>query len=97
MTRLTNDIETLFELLAGFGVLLGEFVPFFVAITIMVALDPTLTLDLLAILPLAAVATWVFRVFSRTIYRAIRSFRSEERRVGKESVSTSRSRWCADH
>lgn len=73
MTRLTNDIETLFELLAGFGVLLGEFVPFFVAVTIMLALDPTLTLDLLAILPLAAVATWVFRVFSRTIYRAIRS------------------------
>ncbi|MCE9649640.1 MAG: ABC transporter ATP-binding protein/permease [Parvibaculum sp.] len=73
MTRLTNDIETLFELLAGFGVLLGEFVPFFVAVTIMLALNPTLTLELMAILPLAAVATWVFRIFSRTVYRAARS------------------------
>jgi ATP-binding cassette subfamily B protein len=73
MTRLTNDIETLFELLAGFGVLLGEFVPFFVAITIMLALNPTLTFELLAILPLAAVATWIFRVYSRTVYRAARS------------------------
>ncbi|MDO8289806.1 MAG: ABC transporter ATP-binding protein [Parvibaculum sp.] len=73
MTRLTNDIETLFELLAGFGVLLGEFVPFFVAITIMLALNPTLTLELLAILPLAAIATVVFRIVSRNVYRACRS------------------------
>lgn len=73
MTRLTNDIETLFELLAGFGVLLGEFVPFFVAVTIMFALNATLTFELLAILPLAALATWVFRYFSRNVYRAIRS------------------------
>ena len=73
MTRLTNDIETLFELLAGFGVLLGEFVPFFVAVTIMLALNPTLTLELLAILPLAAVATVIFRVVSRNVYRTIRS------------------------
>lgn len=73
MTRLTNDIETLFELLAGFGVLLGEFVPFFVAVTIMLALNPVLTFQLLAILPLAAVATVVFRIVSRKVYRATRS------------------------
>tara|TARA_R110000868_G_scaffold161287_1_gene391348 strand:- start:96 stop:1961 length:1866 start_codon:yes stop_codon:yes gene_type:complete len=73
MTRLTNDIETLFELLAGFGVLLGEFVPFFVAVTIMLALNPELTLQLLAILPLAAIATVIFRIVSRTVYRATRS------------------------
>lgn len=72
MTRLTNDIETLFELLAGFGVLLGEFVPFFVAVTIMLALNPTLTFELLAILPLAAVATVLFRIISGGVYRAIR-------------------------
>jgi ATP-binding cassette subfamily B protein len=73
MTRLTNDIETLFELLAGFGVLLGEFVPFFVAVTIMAVLDPTLTIELLMILPLAAIATVLFRVVSRNVYRATRS------------------------
>lgn len=73
MTRLTNDIETLFELLAGFGVLLGEFVPFFVAVTIMAVLDPTLTIELLMILPLAAIATVLFRIVSRNVYRATRS------------------------
>jgi ATP-binding cassette subfamily B protein len=39
----------------------------------MLALNPTLTLELMAILPLAAVATWVFRIYSRTVYRAARS------------------------
>ena len=33
MTRVANDVETLFELFAGFGQLAGQFVPFFVAIT----------------------------------------------------------------
>jgi ATP-binding cassette subfamily B protein len=87
MTRLTNDIETLFELLAGFGVLLGEFVPFFVAVTIMLALDPALTLELLALLPLAALATWVFRIVSRTIYRGIRSTVSQLNENLQENLS----------
>jgi len=73
MTRLTNDIETLFELLAGFGVLLGEFVPFFVAVTIMLALNPTLTAEMMVLLPVAAIATYVFQRVSRQVYRAIRS------------------------
>ncbi|MEP5367194.1 ABC transporter transmembrane domain-containing protein, partial [Parvibaculum sp.] len=51
MTRLTNDVETLFELLAGFGVLLGEFVPFFAAVSVMLALNPTLTFELMLLLP----------------------------------------------
>ncbi len=73
MTRLTNDVETLFEMLAGFGVLVGEFVPFFVAATIMLSLDPSLTLDLATILPVVLVATYLFRQRSRKIYRDIRS------------------------
>ncbi len=32
MTRVTNDVEALYELLRGLGSLLGEFVPFFVAL-----------------------------------------------------------------
>ena len=40
MTRVTNDIEVLFQLLSGFGVLIGEFVPFLVAFSLMIALDP---------------------------------------------------------
>lgn len=87
MTRLTNDIETLFELLAGFGVLLGEFVPFFVAVTIMLALNPTLTFELLAILPLAAVATVLFRIISGGVYRAIRSTLSRLNQNLQENLS----------
>jgi len=73
MTRLTNDVETLFELLSGVGIMAGEFVPFFVALTIMVALDPTLTADLLPLLPIVLIATFFFRRISRRQYRAIRS------------------------
>jgi len=73
MTRLTNDVEALFEMLAGFGVLVGEFVPFFVAATIMLSLDPSLTLDLGAILPVVLVATYLFRRKSRQLYREVRS------------------------
>lgn len=87
MTRLTNDIETLFELLAGFGVLLGEFVPFFVAVTIMLALNPVLTFELLAILPLAAIATILFRLISGGVYRAIRSTLSRLNQNLQENLS----------
>ncbi|MFN6942825.1 MAG: ABC transporter ATP-binding protein, partial [Parvibaculum sp.] len=87
MTRLTNDIETLFELLAGFGVLLGEFVPFFVAITVMFALNPALTLELMVLLPVAALATWVFRVVSRQVYRNIRSTMSRLNENLQENLS----------
>lgn len=87
MTRLTNDIETLFELLAGFGVLLGEFVPFFVAVTIMLAINPALTFELLGLLPLAALATWAFRYLSRRVYRGIRSTMSRLNENLQENLS----------
>lgn len=87
MTRLTNDIETLFELLAGFGVLLGEFVPFFVAVSIMLALNPTLTFELMLLLPVAALATWIFRIVSRQVYRGIRSTMSRLNENLQENLS----------
>lgn len=72
MTRVANDVETLFELFAGFGQLAGQFVPFFVAITIMVSLSPELTLELLPVMPIAGLFTWLFRRMSRPLYRIIR-------------------------
>lgn len=87
MTRLTNDVETLFELLAGFGVLLGEFVPFFVAVSVMLALNPTLTLELMLLLPVAALATWIFRRVSRQVYRGIRSSLSRLNENLQENLS----------
>ena len=72
MTRVTNDVEVLFQLLQGFGVLLGEFAPFFVALGLMLVIDPALTGLLLLALPLVAVATYLFRRTTRLVYRAIR-------------------------
>jgi ATP-binding cassette subfamily B multidrug efflux pump len=72
MTRVANDVETLFELFTGFGQLIGQFIPFFIAMTIMASLSPKLTLDLLPFIPITGVFTWYFRRLSRPLYRSIR-------------------------
>jgi ATP-binding cassette subfamily B multidrug efflux pump len=73
MTRITNDVEVLFQLLAGLGLLLGELVPFFVALIVMFGISPKLTGLLLIAVPVVAVATWLFRRKTRGIYREIRN------------------------
>lgn len=87
MTRVTNDIETLFELLAGFGVLLGEFVPFFTAVAVMLALDLELTGILMIALPLAAGGTYIFRLATRQVYRGIRQTLSRLNENLQENLS----------
>ena len=72
MTRVTNDVEALYELLRGIGTLIGEFVPFFVALTIMLAIDVELTLILLLALPLMGSVTYVFRQATRQLFRLVR-------------------------
>lgn len=72
MTRVTNDIEALYELLRGIGTLIGEFVPFFVALAIMLAVDVELTLILLLALPVMGTVTWFFRRATRQLFRAVR-------------------------
>ncbi|TNF88674.1 MAG: ABC transporter ATP-binding protein, partial [Gammaproteobacteria bacterium] len=72
MTRVTNDIEALYELLRGLGSLIGEFVPFFVALAIMLAIDVELTLILLLALPLMGSVTFYFRRATRRLFRMVR-------------------------
>jgi ABC-type multidrug transport system fused ATPase/permease subunit len=72
MTRVTNDIEALYELLRGVGTLIGEFVPFFVALAIMLAIDVELTLILLVALPVMGTVTAWFRNSTRTLFRLVR-------------------------
>jgi len=72
MTRVTNDIEALYELLRGIGTLVGEFVPFFVALSIMLAIDVELTLILLLALPIMGSATFFFRRATRHLFRLVR-------------------------
>jgi len=72
MTRVTNDVEALYELLRGIGSLIGEFVPFFVALTIMLAIDVELTLLLLLVLPVMGSVTYFFRQATRQLFRLVR-------------------------
>ena len=72
MTRVTNDIEALYELLRGIGTLIGEFVPFFVALAIMLAVDVKLTLILLLVLPIMGTVTYYFRRATRHLFRKVR-------------------------
>ncbi len=61
MTRVTNDVEALYELLRGIGTLIGEFVPFFVALVIMLAVDVKLTLIMLLVMPIMGGVTYAFQ------------------------------------
>ena len=73
MTRVTNDVEALYEMLRGMGSLVGEFVPFFVALIIMFSASVKLTMILLALVPLVALATFFFRRASREVFRLVRN------------------------
>ncbi len=72
MTRVTNDVEALYELLRGIGTLIGEFVPFFVALAIMLAVDVKLTLIMLLVMPLMGGVTYAFRQKTRYLFRLVR-------------------------
>ena len=72
MTRVTNDIEALYDLLSGIGALIGEFVPFFVALIIMLSIDVELTGVLLLAMPFMGAATFAFRRATRHLFRQSR-------------------------
>ena len=72
MTRVTNDVENLFELLVGFVGRAGIVIPFFVSLAIMLDYSLHLTAFGLAMIPVAAVSTYLFRMAMRRIFRLIR-------------------------
>ena len=72
MTRVTNDIEALFELLRGVGTLVGEFVPFFVALVVLFAVNVKLTLLLLLVVPVMWFVTVLFRRITQKLFRDVR-------------------------
>ncbi|MDA1075162.1 MAG: ABC transporter ATP-binding protein [Proteobacteria bacterium] len=73
MTRITNDVQAMFELLMGMGMLIGEFVPFFLGLAIMLAIDVELTLYLMIAIPVFGLITYFFRQATRRVYRLIRN------------------------
>ncbi|XOV88962.1 MAG: ABC transporter ATP-binding protein [Pseudomonadota bacterium] len=87
MTRITNDVQALFELLMGAGMLVGEFVPFFLALALMLAIDVQLTLYLLLAIPVFAVITYFFRQATRRVFRDIRNTVSQLNQNLQENLS----------
>jgi ATP-binding cassette subfamily B multidrug efflux pump len=73
LTRIANDVESLAELFVGLGNLAGVIIPFGVAASVMLALDARLTLELTPILPLAALANYIFRKAVGGVHHAIRA------------------------
>ncbi|MEM7366806.1 MAG: ABC transporter ATP-binding protein, partial [Pseudomonadota bacterium] len=87
MTRVTNDIEALYELLRGLGSLIGEFVPFFVAVAVMLAIDVELTLMLMLALPVLGVVTYYFRQMTRYLFRQVRQTLSQLNQNMQENLA----------
>lgn len=72
MTRVTNDIENLYNLITSFIQIVADFIPFFIIIGVMIFLSPSLTAVGLSIIPIAVVATVVFRLIMTKFFRLIR-------------------------
>ena len=87
MTRVTNDVEALYEMLRGFGSLIGEFIPFFVALAIMLSASVKLTLILLCLIPVVWVVTFIFKGATREIFRGVRDSVSALNQRLQESLS----------
>jgi ATP-binding cassette subfamily B protein len=87
MTRVTNDVEVLYELLRGFGLLVGELVPFALALALMLAADPALTGVLLVVVPIVGLATLAFRRATRALYSALRTSVSRLNQNLQENLS----------
>jgi ATP-binding cassette subfamily B multidrug efflux pump len=87
MTRVSNDIENLFALLTGFGMLAGEFVPFFLSLFLMFHISAELTGIVLIALPIAGVATYIFRRVMSRIFRLIRDSVSSLNQYMQEDLS----------
>lgn len=87
MTRVSNDVENLFALLTGFGMLAGEFVPFFLSLFLMFHISAELTGIVLIALPIAGVATYIFRRVMSRIFRLIRDSVSSLNQYMQEDLS----------
>ena len=87
LTRVSNDVEVLYELLRGFGLLVGELVPFAIALALMFAADPALTGVLLLVVPVVGLATALFRRATRALYPALRTSVSRLNQNLQENLS----------
>ena len=71
----------------GVGMLIGEFVPFFLALALMLTIDVELTGYLLLSIPIFGVITYFFRLATRKVYRQIRNTVSQLNQNLQENLS----------
>ena len=86
MTRITNDVENLFNLITSFVQHTGDFVPFIFVVAILFMFDVELTFVGMMIIPLAAAATILFRWIMREIFRRIRDSVSQLNQYMQEDL-----------
>jgi len=86
-TRVTQDIEALYEMLRGLGALVGELVPFLVALSVMLAASGELTGLLLLAVPVIGVATALFRRATREVFRRARQSVARLNQLMQENLS----------
>ncbi|MFN3780696.1 MAG: ABC transporter ATP-binding protein, partial [Candidatus Kapaibacteriota bacterium] len=73
VTRVTNDIETISDILSGgLIVIITDIILIFAILVFMFALNFSLALITISVLPLLFVVTWIFRNKVRKIFRLIR-------------------------
>lgn len=72
LTRITGDVESLGEFFTGLASLAGVIIPFFIAASVMLALDARLALQLTPLIPLAALANYAYRRSTSGLYQKIR-------------------------
>ena len=85
-TRLTNDVENLYELLVGFVDRAGVVFPFLVSLAIMLDMSVRLTGVGLAVVPLSALGTYCFRRLARRVFRRVRDSVSALNRYLEEDL-----------
>lgn len=72
MTRVVSDIDNLFNLLTSFIQHAGDVVMFVILLFILIDMSASLTGVALFVIPLAAIATYLFRIAMREIFRLVR-------------------------
>lgn len=70
--RLTQDIEALNQMVAGLISLVGELVPFVIALWVLQALDVPLLLELVPLMGVVVAASWLFRRLVTPLFEQLR-------------------------
>lgn len=86
MTRITSDVDNLYMLITSFIQHAGDFVLFFMALFIMLNFTVDLTLVALLVIPISALATYLFRMAIKDIVRLIRDSVSSMNQYMQENL-----------